>query len=88
MTDDDQPIRELAYRIWEEEGRPEGHAERHWAMARRNLEAATPEAEAMPPGTADTTTGGIGKAAMPGPQTGRPEGPKAEPPPLKPKFSK
>lgn len=33
-------LRELAYRIWEEEGRPPGQAERHWQMAmeKTNLE--------------------------------------------------
>jgi hypothetical protein len=87
MTDEDQPIREQAYRIWEEEGRPEGHADRHWEMVRRMLGKAGPEVEVTPPGTTDATTGGVGQAGMPGPQTGRPEGPKVQPPP-KPKSSK
>jgi len=87
MSDEDQRIREEAYRIWEDEGRPEGHAERHWAMARRNSEKPASEPEMTPPETADTTTGGIGQAGLPGPQTGRLHGPKAEPPP-KPKSSK
>ena len=34
MTDHEQRIRTRAYRIWEEEGRPEGRAEVHWDMAR------------------------------------------------------
>ena len=33
MNDDEQRIRELAHSIWEQEGRPEGQAERHWRMA-------------------------------------------------------
>jgi hypothetical protein len=86
MTDEDQPIREQAYRIWEEEGRPEGHADRHWAMAQGILEKAAREAEMTPHGTTDTATGGAGQAELPGPQTGRPQGPKDEPPP-KPKSS-
>jgi hypothetical protein len=31
--DREQRIREIAYRLWEEEGRPEGGAERHWFAA-------------------------------------------------------
>jgi hypothetical protein len=34
MTDHEERIRMHAYRIWEEEGRPEGRAEAHWNMAR------------------------------------------------------
>jgi hypothetical protein len=34
MEDTEQRIRERAYRIWEEEGRPEGLAEEHWERAR------------------------------------------------------
>ncbi len=30
----EQRIRELAYSIWQHEGRPHGQAERHWQMAR------------------------------------------------------
>ena len=29
----DQRIADLAYRIWEEDGRPEGRAETHWLRA-------------------------------------------------------
>ena len=32
-TNRDQRITELAHRIWEEEGRPDGQAEAHWARA-------------------------------------------------------
>ncbi|RXR06606.1 DUF2934 domain-containing protein [Pseudoxanthomonas composti] len=34
-----QRIEQLAREIWEAEGRPDGHAERHWAMAERLVEA-------------------------------------------------
>lgn len=34
MASDDQRIRERAHRLWEDEGRPEGRAEIHWAQAR------------------------------------------------------
>lgn len=45
-------IRQLAHEIWEAEGRPDGHAARHWAMAERLADAeaaAEAEAEALPP---------------------------------------
>jgi hypothetical protein len=32
--DTERRIRERAYQIWEEEGRPEGKAEEHWEKAR------------------------------------------------------
>lgn len=34
----EERIRDRAYRLWEAEGRPEGRAEAHWALASR-LEA-------------------------------------------------
>ena len=39
MTQQEQQIRELAYDIWQSEGRPEGQEERHWEMARKLVEA-------------------------------------------------
>lgn len=33
MTINEQRIREFAYQIWESEGKPLGHAQRHWEMA-------------------------------------------------------
>ncbi|MBS7707266.1 DUF2934 domain-containing protein [Chelatococcus asaccharovorans] len=30
MDEREHRIRERAHRLWEEEGRPEGRAERHW----------------------------------------------------------
>lgn len=33
MADDEQRVRQLAYRIWESEGRPDGQEQRHWDMA-------------------------------------------------------
>ncbi len=35
MTHIDDRVRERAHRIWEDEGRPAGRAEIHWAMARQ-----------------------------------------------------
>ncbi|MGZ8321568.1 MAG: DUF2934 domain-containing protein [Rhodoplanes sp.] len=34
MDDHERRVRERAYRIWEEEGRPDGRADTHWEMAR------------------------------------------------------
>ncbi|MDQ1091887.1 hypothetical protein QE400_001300 [Xanthomonas sacchari] len=45
-------IRQLAHEIWEAEGRPDGHAARHWAMAERLVDAeaaAEADADALPP---------------------------------------
>jgi hypothetical protein len=33
----EQRVRERAYAIWEQEGRPEGQAERHWREAEAEL---------------------------------------------------
>jgi hypothetical protein len=33
MEDRQERIREFAYRIWEEEGRPSDQADRHWHLA-------------------------------------------------------
>lgn len=33
MHDNETRLREIAYLIWEEEGRPPGQADRHWRMA-------------------------------------------------------
>ena len=33
MDDHDKRVRQRAYKIWIEEGRPEGRAEIHWEMA-------------------------------------------------------
>lgn len=56
MPIDEQHIRNLAYQIWESEGRPNGERERHWEMARKLAEA---EAEAVaPPSTPPAKPGG------------------------------
>ncbi|KUF25165.1 DUF2934 domain-containing protein [Xanthomonas phaseoli] len=38
-------LAQLAREIWEAEGRPDGHAGRHWAMAERLVEAEERAAE-------------------------------------------
>ena len=35
MDNKEQHIRETAYRLWEEDGRPLGQAERHWDLAQK-----------------------------------------------------
>jgi Protein of unknown function (DUF2934) len=35
----DQRITEIAHKIWEEEGRPEGRSEDHWARATASVDA-------------------------------------------------
>lgn len=44
MTDREQEQRERAYRIWEDEGRPEGRHEDHWRRAGEKGEANEKEA--------------------------------------------
>jgi len=44
MSDDAKGIRELAYQIWESEGRPDGQHHRHWQMACKLAEAQTQQA--------------------------------------------
>jgi hypothetical protein len=39
MDDRERRIREDAYTLWENEGRPDGQAERHWRIAKSQLEA-------------------------------------------------
>src|ERR1700712_642182 len=39
MSVDDKRIKEFAYQIWESEGKPDGHEDRHWEMARKLAEA-------------------------------------------------
>lgn len=38
MNQQEQRIRELAYEIWQSEGRPQGQEERHWEMACKLVE--------------------------------------------------
>jgi hypothetical protein len=44
MSGRDQKIREMAYAIWEKEGRPAGRADRHWEVAEKAVET-TEQAE-------------------------------------------
>ncbi len=49
----EQLIRERAYALWQEEGRPDGRAEEHWQMAERAVRSAT--SEEAPPATEKKT---------------------------------
>jgi hypothetical protein len=54
---DEERIRRRAHEIWEQEGRPEGRDQEHWAQASREIEAesdgpATPD-DAPTPTAAD-----------------------------------
>ncbi len=43
MTNHERLIREIAYDLWEQEGRPEGHSERLWLAAEARFEAEVAE---------------------------------------------
>lgn len=45
MFDDETKRRERAYRLWEEEGRPEGRHEDHWTRAGEGGELSQQESE-------------------------------------------
>ena len=68
MTDRDDRIRELAYFLWLEEGRPEGEAERHWLAAETIIESDPFERKSIegePPGepAGDSVTGSTFRGA-------------------------
>ena len=42
MLDREQRVREIAHRLWEEEGRPTDHEKRHWAAAERIFDSEGP----------------------------------------------
>ena len=51
MDNREQRIRETAYRLWEEDGRPHGQAELHWDLAEKlaeDVEPAKPAAAVQP----------------------------------------
>lgn len=47
-----QRVREIAYRLWQEEGCPEGEALRHWFAAKAHFERDAGGGEAQPHGAA------------------------------------
>ena len=49
MTNESR-IREIAYQIWQAEGRPHGQHDRHWGMARKLVEESpSPRTPVTPP---------------------------------------
>ncbi len=52
--DNDQLISEIAYQIWEAEGRPAGRADAHWIEAKARLDA-VPDESVTPMRTTTTT---------------------------------
>ncbi|MFV0622999.1 DUF2934 domain-containing protein [Sphingomonas sp. ac-8] len=51
MNEREQRIRERAHALWQQEGEPEGHHERHWDDATREVDAqaaASTDAEVTP----------------------------------------
>lgn len=53
MDENEERIREVAYSLWQQEGYPDGEAERHWRMAKAMIEkedAERREQEGEPPG--------------------------------------
>ena len=45
MNSREERIKEIAYRLWEQEGRPEGHSERLWLAAEAQYEADNSKAQ-------------------------------------------
>lgn len=62
-------VRDRAYALWEDEGRPHGRQEAHWAQACREVRAAMQPAPAPRAAPARAPQAGMQKAAPP--KTGR-----------------
>ncbi len=67
---DDNRIRERAYEIWEQEGRPEGRHAEHWERACRDCGQPNPNPDVRAPEAMDANTvpkqgdaGNLGRAA-------------------------
>ena len=52
-------IRQRAYEIWEQQGRPLGLDKQHWEQAERELLESSPEIEARTPAQSATTSPGL-----------------------------
>jgi Protein of unknown function (DUF2934) len=51
----DQLVADLAFRLWEEEGRPEGKAESHWLRAAVLVDESVPKVAAKKPSVRSVT---------------------------------
>ncbi len=71
MDDREQKIRDRAYEIWVEQGRPEGHEGEHWSQAARELgydDAPSGESNEVPRiGEGDDAPPAISPGAVPPP---------------------
>jgi len=70
MNGEQQPnresrIREVAYFIWESEGRPDGEAERHWAAAEEQVDSGADDEAAGGGARAAGTAGGERRSDRP-----------------------
>jgi hypothetical protein len=68
MDERERRVREIAHRLWEEEGRPSDQDRRHWEEAERIVE------------TQDRGTGGAPERESASTHPERPEAPPSEPP--------
>lgn len=88
MNTDDQRVRELAYQIWESEGRPHGQDARHWEMARKLAQRekprdTPPEPTSRPaskPRAVDTSSGPVTPTRRPRRPSPPPARPRKSPP--------
>lgn len=57
MQDREEMIRERAYRIWVDQGQPEGKDQEHWVLASQEIEqqAAAPKRHSRAPAAKKTT---------------------------------
>lgn len=53
MSDTEQRIRQRAYELWEQAGRPDDHSDRFWFAARQEIEGDTPRPGNQPGGAID-----------------------------------
>lgn len=74
MSDLEKRIRERAYEIWENEGRPAGRGDEHWAMARAEFAEAVSDTGAPPrkPSVSKTPKTAAAKTAAKAPQAAPP----------------
>jgi hypothetical protein len=55
MDRKEEQIRQLAHKLWLEEGKPEGRAQEHWHRAQKLIESEEVAAKASVPAAVETT---------------------------------
>ena len=55
MSEREQRVREIAHRLWEEEGRPSDQEKRHWTTAEQMFDAEETAGPGAPPASAAGT---------------------------------